>query len=274
MIAMSFLADLQSLFAGYVISPPDTDANARLIEAVRPSGIAAEERLKIYKNNIYVRLIEALEAAYPAVQRLVGHRFFRFAAREYILAHPPRSRTLVCYGADFPDFLTRFEAAASVPYLADVAHLEQLYLEAYHAADVPILTMRAASSCLENRSEEFGLSLHPSARLMTSTFPVSRIWEFNRSDRGIDGEVEIPGGGENLLIIRPCAEVEARRISRGAYAMLTALADGASIAAALEAGRKTEPGCDLNLHLSALIQGGSFCACVLKGRDEHHASGR
>ncbi|MDQ4148143.1 MAG: DNA-binding domain-containing protein [Pseudomonadota bacterium] len=126
MIAMLTLADLQSLFAGYVISPPDTEANTQLIEAIRPSGIAADERLKIYKNNVYVRLIEALEAAYPAVRRLVGDQFFHFAAREYIHAHPPRSRTLVCYGGDFPDFLARFEAAASVPYLADVARLEQL----------------------------------------------------------------------------------------------------------------------------------------------------
>ncbi|MGH8502932.1 MAG: DNA-binding domain-containing protein [Gammaproteobacteria bacterium] len=261
---MPSLTDLQSIFTGYLISPPDTKANARLIEAIRPSSIAAEQRLKIYKNNVYVRLIEALEAAYPAVQRLVGHRFFRFAARAYIPAHPPRSRTLIGYGADFSDFLARFEAAASVPYLADVARLEQLYLEAYHAAEAPTLTMRAPLSFLENRSEEFGLSLHPSARLMTSAFPVSRIWELNRSDIGIDGEVEIPGGGENLLIVRPHAEVEVRRISRGAYAMLTALADGASIAAAQRAGREAEPGCDLNLHLSALIKGGSFCACGSK----------
>lgn len=257
---MPELRDIQRSFTEFLLAAPGTRPVATLCNTIREPTVSAERRLAIYKNNVYTQLIEALRDSYPAVHRLTGPPFFRFAATEYLIAHPPRSPTLLACGADFPAFLESFEPANSVPYLPDVARLERLYLEAYHAAEALPLAKAAFAKHLSERMTQPALLLHPSARLMTSPFPVSRIWEVNVRSSTFEGKQKIPGGAENLLIVRPRATVEVRRVSRGAYAAVAALEQGLSIHDALVAGAETDPGIDLDRHLLSLADGGTFCS--------------
>lgn len=257
---MLALPDLQRSFAEFLLSAPGTPPDAALCNAIREQTVPAERRLAIYKNNVYTQLIDALRDSYPAVHRLTGAEFFSFAATEYLMAHPPRSPTLLAYGENFPAFLDEFEPASSVPYLPDVARLEQLYLESYHAAEAPPLPKAAFAKYLSERMTQPDLRLHPSARLMASPFAVSRIWELNVQSSTMDGKQRIPGGAENLLIVRPHATVEVRRISRGAHAALAALERGLSIDEALTAGAEADPGTDPGPHLLSLADGETFCS--------------
>jgi hypothetical protein len=266
---MLTLPDLQRSCTEFLLSSPGTRPAAALCDAICEQGVPTERRLAIYKNNVYTQLLEALRDSYPAVHRLTGAEFFRFAATEYLMAHPPRSPTLLAYGESFPGFLEEFEPASSVPYLPDVARLEQLYLESYHAAEAAPLPRAAFATHLSEGTAPPDIRLHPSARLMTSTFPVSRIWELNVQSSTIEGKQRIPGGAENLLIVRPRATVEVRRISRGAHAALAALEQGFSIAEALAAGAEADPGTDLGRHLLSLADGETFC-CWEKADEPCH----
>lgn len=252
------LADLQRAFGAFLAGPPGCAPEKRLTGAVRAYGLETARRLAVYKNNVYARLIDALAATYPAVVRLVGDDFFRFAAREFVAAHPARERTLVVYGEGFADFLAAFEPAASVPYLGDVARLEYLYLEAYHAAEADPLTVGRFEALARELASGFRVGLHPSARLMSSRFPVSKIWELNVRDAPIEGKVSIDGDGERLLVVRPHATVEVRRVSEGAFAALEAMQNGADYAEALIAGSRADGGTDVRRHLLSLAAGETF----------------
>ena len=255
---MQRLANLQAAFADFLLAPPQRSATASLSDSVAPGGAPAEQRLAIYKNNVHSQLVDALAATFPAVERLVGEEFFRYAAREYVGIHPPRRPTLLGYGDRFPEFLGRFPPATTVPYLPDVARLELLYLEAYHAAEAEALDVDQFTARLSIGEDDAGLALHPSARLMQSGFPVSRIWELNRQADTLQGKTTIPGEAEHLLIIRPQAIVEVRRLSPGTYAALSALDRGRPLEAALAAGERSEPGIDLTYHLTSLAEGQTF----------------
>lgn len=258
---MLTLTELQHSFTEFLLSSPGTAPDAELCDAVREhKGVPAQRLLAIYKNNVYTQLIGALRDSYPAVHRLTGDEFFRFAATEYILAHPTGSPTLLGYGGHFPAFLKEFVPARSVPYLPDVARLEQLYLESYHSAEAMPSSQADVATFMSEGAAGQNLRLHPSTRFMESPFPVSRIWELNLQSSSIDGKRRIPGGAEYLLIIRPHATVEVRRISRGAYTALTALAQGLSVTEALAAGTEADPGVDLTMHLLSLAEGGTFCS--------------
>ena len=80
---------------------------------------------------------------YPVTRRLVGDDFFRAMARAFVAAQKPRSPVLIHYGADFPAFVEAFEPAREIPYLTDVARLENAWVEAYHAAEAPALALEA-----------------------------------------------------------------------------------------------------------------------------------
>jgi hypothetical protein len=66
-------------------------------------GADPERRFAVYRNNVVVGLVRALEARFPVVLRLVGEEFFRAMAQVYVTHDPPRSPILFRYGSTFPD---------------------------------------------------------------------------------------------------------------------------------------------------------------------------
>jgi len=86
-------------------APPPTMTRGRL-------GAPDARRFGVYRNNVAVGLIGAFEARYPVSQRLAGDELFRAMARAFVHRHKPRSPVMIAYGAEFPEFVTAFLAAA------------------------------------------------------------------------------------------------------------------------------------------------------------------
>jgi len=75
-------------------------------EGVRnPDGMHATKRFDVYRNNVAVSLTDALETAFPVVNKLVGNDFFLAMAGAYLRAHPPKSPVMMFYGDEMPTFL-------------------------------------------------------------------------------------------------------------------------------------------------------------------------
>ncbi|MEI4487568.1 DNA-binding domain-containing protein [Frigidibacter sp. MR17.14] len=142
--------------------------------AVAPDEVAP--RVAVYRNNVAHSLKAALARRYPVVERLVGLEFFAAMASLFIANHPPMTPVLQEWGQDFAGFLAQFPPVAGLPYLPDVARLEWLRGEAYHAADATFLPPARLSP-------DTPLHLHPSLRLLRSAWPVVGIWQANQPGR-------------------------------------------------------------------------------------------
>ena len=81
---------------------------AEIVAAILGDGLDPAARVGIYRNHAFATLRDALQGTFPVVCRLVDKRFFAYAAHEYLREHPPHSRCLVEYGADFAEFLAGF----------------------------------------------------------------------------------------------------------------------------------------------------------------------
>ena len=77
------------------------------LEAVvrRSRNLTAAERIGIYANAYYARLLECLAAYFPMLQKTLGEEIFEGFAFEYLQRYPSRSYTLSRLGEDFPRFL-------------------------------------------------------------------------------------------------------------------------------------------------------------------------
>ena len=117
---MSMLLELQMRLRRAVLGG-DT---AEIVAAIQGDGLDPAARVGIYRHHAFATLGDALQSTFPVVCRLVDKRFFAYAAHEYLREHPPHSRCLVEYGADFADFLAGFAPCQQLPYLADVARFE------------------------------------------------------------------------------------------------------------------------------------------------------
>lgn len=220
---------------------------------INPIGEPALWRFAVYRNNVVLGLVEALKDKFPVACRIVGAEFFQAMARIYALHNPPRSPILLEYGSGFADFVESFDPAATLPYLSDVCRIERAWLEAYHAPEAEPLLADELSTVLPSDIPELQLAFHPSTRLIRSRFPALTIWSTN-----IEGATPIPvdleAGGENILIVRPSAEVEVRGLACAEMEFVTALSEGFTIQNAAHLALSADPKFSLKVALGGLLR--------------------
>lgn len=250
---MQRLAERQRDFAAALVNP-ELPAPAGL---VGPNGKPSPKRFAVYRNNVVAGLTETLKDAFPAVRRIVGADFFQAMARAYVVTEPPRTPVLLDYGAGFPDFIRQFEPAATLLYLADVATIERAWTEAYHSPEAAPLDPRAFMAVAPGQLPGIRLLLHPSVRVVRSQFPALTIWQMNVGN-GVPAPVDLAGGGEDVLVVRPAAEVEVRSVPGGSLEFIRGLADGMSVLSALKVAISVDPGFELSANLSGLMRAGAL----------------
>ena len=247
------LPELQRAFAAAILA----GEAAPLDRLVRVNGIAPERRLQVYRNNSLITLAAALQATFPVVCRLVDERFFDYAARAFILAHPPRQPRLAEFGDAFAGFLADFPPARSLPYLPDVARLEWAINAAYHAADREALSPQAIAAISPDDYPGLTFTLDPACHLLRSPYPVDALWRANQPDRDGSG-VDLDAGESRLLVHRIAGDVRLERLGAGEHAMTAALAAGATLGDAFAAAVAADPGFDATPLLAAHFGRGLF----------------
>lgn len=98
---------------------------------------SSQDRLQIYANAYFARLLEVLRSEYPTLRHYMGEELFASFGIGYLEQTPSQSYTLSQLGAGFPAHLerTRPPRSDSTPdwadFLIDLAHLERLYAEVF-----------------------------------------------------------------------------------------------------------------------------------------------
>lgn len=243
----------QAMRAGILGEAPDA-----LLAAILPAGLDPAARLQIHRNNTIIGLTEALKTTFPVVARLVGERFFGFAAASFIRMAPPAQPCLAEYGTGFPRFLAGFEPAASLPYLPDVARLEWVVNEAYNAPDEAPLAPAAIADLSQELYPRLKLALQASCRFVASSYPIKRIWLANQTDAPDAGTIDLGAGGVQLLVMRRGFEVALIELDAAEQAFLTALDAGKAIETAHGAALALDPNFDLAAVLARQFARGSL----------------
>lgn len=195
-----------------------------------PAGVIEPERFAIYRNNVLVSLIEALETRFPVTRAIVGGDCFHGMARSFAAACPPRSPLLMLYGTAFPAFIATLAPLRDLPYLADVARIEAACTEAFHAADAPLADPAELATLGPADWATARLVLHPSVRTLASPWPAASIWLAHQQGAGLADLVWRP---EDALVARPGWLVGVHALPPGGGAFFAALADHGRLAAAL-----------------------------------------
>jgi hypothetical protein len=214
--------------------------------------IGARERLDIYRSTFASVLTRALHLSYPAVRRLVGAEFFEGAARIFIEAHPPGGACLDDYGVEFPDFLSGFAPASSLPYLPDVARLEWAVSRALHAADAEPLDALGLAALGDAEQARVTFVPHPSLAFVHVRHPADDIWRAVLEEDDAALSAINPAASRAWLLVHRLPEgVEVGRMSESAWQFTAALCAGLPLAAALAEAKDTDAPALLAEHLAA-----------------------
>lgn len=228
-------------------------------------------RFAVYRNNVMVSLIDALAETFPVTQALVGEEFFRAMAGVFARTNPPHSSVMAHYGTGFADFIEGFPPAAGLPYLADVARLEMLRVEAYHAADAGPLPVEEIALQLADpaRLPETRFTHHPSLRTLDSRQAVVSLWAAHQAE-DVDSalaavDTALP---ESALVVRAGLDVDIYRIATGTATFVRHLQKGLGLGAAVELALAADEAFDLADALGLLFRAGAVTGIISAGSEQ------
>ena len=231
-------------------APPPPGALGRL-------GVADSSRFSVYRNNVAVGLIGALDARYPVARRIVGADVFRALARRFAYARRPRTPVMIAYGDDFPEYLAEAGTSLDPPYLADVAALENAWVEAYHAEDAKVAAVGDLAGLAPAELAEARVEFHPAARLLRFATPAASIWAAYQ--HGAEPAPLERRQGEDVLVVRRDADVAVHILPPGGYAFAARLSEGATLADAAEALSNPD---EFGTHLVGLVEAGAVRSII------------
>jgi hypothetical protein len=215
-----------------------------------------KKRYAVYRNNVTVSLVRAMESNFPAIRKLLGETYFAGLAREFVQQNPPQSPLLFSYGDNFAVYLEGQADLQDYPYLPDVARLEQFWRQSYHELDAACLAPEALAAFSSDEIADLRLTPHPALRLMTSQHPVRSIFQANREEgMTLDVSLDQP---EHVIVSRPNYDVMLLSVNNAAYLFIKALKENRTFGEAADAAFAVDEDFDLADCIANILLSGAF----------------
>jgi hypothetical protein len=248
------LAELQQAFA---LALCDRREEGQVLPLFKGNGDDNARRFGLYRGNLTAAWDKTLAAAFPVLRALVGEEFFGGLAREYGKAHPSQLGDLNQFGVQFPEFLARFAHVADYPYFPDVAALEWAVHRAHYADNAEALAAERIAGIDPETVDCVRLRLHPACALIGSPWAIADIWLAHQpgAEQALPEQIEC---ASFALVVRPQWKTGVLAQSAAAHAALSALRDGGTLGAALDAALALDDGFDFSANLQKWLQHGVF----------------
>lgn len=198
---------------------------------------AAIERLDVYADMYFFRLLDALQQDYPKLTSLVGAANFHNLVTDYLLVHPSRYASIRHIGRHLPAFIQGHALTKTWPGLPDLAQLEWARGEVFDAANSTPLQAADLATIQPESWAELRFGLIPALRILDLQLPMDAVWL--ALDRGEPQPQDASEAAPfSMVVFRNGLVAYHRRANQGEAAALRALLAGSSfgeLCASLEA---------------------------------------
>lgn len=197
-------------------------------------------QLEIYREQFFLRHVDALRDDFRALEHLLGDDAFVELARAYLSEHPPRSFTLRDLGARLAGFVGSVAPWAEDPFAFDLARVEWAFVEAFDAADAPALDVAAIGAVPEDVWPLAHIVLQPSVQRLALAHPAHDYRLAARKSADAENLVALATLAPPeprpayVVVYRAADSLACIDLEPCAFALLEALGTGAAIGDACE----------------------------------------
>jgi hypothetical protein len=248
------LKDLQEVLYRLIVAPGGV-AEGLAYEIALPAGglatliagddrMSAVERVEVYANGYFYRLLDVLREDFPATLAIAGDDNFHNLVTGYLIDYPPTEPSIYYAGSNFATYVASHPLLGRWPFLADLARLERATLESFHAADAPALDAGALRAITPAQWPTLSLRAHQATRLLDCAWRVDEVLRAVE-DGAAPATIAPPapaGAGGAIVVWRRATRVAYRVAERGegealrlALAAPPGAAPGATFAAICDA---------------------------------------
>jgi hypothetical protein len=215
------------------LKSPAGEKARRWISELRPP--SARDRLAVYSDAYFLRLLESLGSEFPAVKRALGEDNFRKLIADYLSRHHSDSPNLSDLGSKLAEFSAAHALSKRFPYLGDLCRLEWEVLSALYTDRLPPLDPAVFSRLSPADWEKAALVFDPTLSLLEVSWPVDRLWAQRSSPAKAARCVwRTPRPGK-LAVWRDDEWVRVESLEQEAFLTLESLMRGTSLPAACAA---------------------------------------
>lgn len=274
------LATVQRWFQAVVTHPGGVEAGVESPDATRllpmtrdelevmvtrSERVSAHDRIAIYANAYYARLLECLGETFPVLKRTLGDEVFNGFAFGYLQHHPSRSYTLGHLGDRFPDYLeeTRPDrdehgVVGDTPgwpdFLIDLARLEWVIVQVFDGPGIEQMETLRAEDLKDIGPEQWldaRLTTVPCLELLAVRFPLNEYYSAARHEpEGV--AIPLPAPRDSYIAIsRRDYIVRRHDLTHHQFRLLEALQQSQPLGDAIEF-MMSLPGCDESVMAEAL----------------------
>ena len=208
----------------------------------RSRALSSVERLSVYANAYYARLLECLRDSYPLLVKSIGQEAFDEFAFRYLQSYPSQSYTLNVLGARFADYLEstrpQDDHSSDLPagwadFVIDLARFEWTVTEVFDGPgteETGILTPEDLSQVQPAAWPEALLIPAPCLRLCQFRFPLGPyVTALRRGEQ----PPPPPAAESFMAVTRVDYRVQRYELDPVAYVLLAALAAGEPVGEAV-----------------------------------------
>ncbi len=226
-------------------------------------GLCLEKRFAIYRNNVFVGMMDNLSSIYILTQKILKTEQFSFLLKAFIRKHPPRHPIMLLYGEEFPDFLAQQEGMH--PFIVNIAYMEWCVRQSQHARDATPISVHDLQNYSVQQQLNMRFQLHPSVHIISSAwnlFAYSDYTEF--PDDFIHTLPEGTSKTYTIVITRPQLAVSVLSLAEDEGAFLKALTKNLTFGQAYEKIAADYPEFNLVNTLSLLVTKGVFSQVIIE----------
>lgn len=247
----SGLRDLQALLYRLITAPEGVTQGLAAERGLKPGALddliesddrlSAVQRLEIYANAYFHRILDCLKEDFPATLAVLGDDNFHNLVTGYLIEYPPTEPSISFAGRHLADFLHRHPMRERWPFIAELAYLERTLIEVFHAGEAQALNAEAMRSIALADWPALAMRTHPALAI------VDCEWRVDELLREAGNAADQPGrysdalartaparAAVSVLVWRRNARVHYRALERAERAALGLASTGASFAALCE----------------------------------------
>jgi hypothetical protein len=218
----------QEWLAATILSSADTPAPACEWILERPAAGVIADRLAVHRVGYPARMHAAIADTYPAVAHLIGDRALHGLVLRYARALSRHSYNLNGVGAELPEFLASDPLTERLPFLPDLARMEERIASAFHAFELPAFDPQSLAGWALEDFTAARLTFQPSLAVVRSSWPIVVLWEARRTPVA-EIDIDVRDRPESALVHRRGYEVACSAIDAAEADCLAALLLGETL---------------------------------------------
>jgi hypothetical protein len=198
--------------------------------------LSATERLEIYANAYFYRILDCLKEDFPATLAVLGGDNFHNLVTGYLIEYPPTEPSISYAGRYLAEFLRHRPIRERWPFISDLARLERTLIEVFHAAGAEPLNAETMRAVAPEDWPALAMRTHPAVAMVDCEW---RVDELLREVEAATGESDHIRGepareAVSVLVWRRKSRVHYRALERAEREALELASVGASFAAICE----------------------------------------